>query len=198
MSGVVGIAIPSIPTRPHLPRAIASVTAQTRKVDAITVAVDNGREGAWTTRNRALRALLTMGTEWVGFLDDDDELLPHHVEYLLDAAHDRGAGLVWGWFTVAGGVDPFPGHRGRPYDPACPHVVPITYLVRRTVLAAAVERCGGFHPDEHGNWGLQDQPLFDAMHVVLERDGLTSWADPEITWVWHHHGKNTSGLPSRW
>jgi len=163
---------------------------QTRPPAALSVAVDTAHEGAWATRNRAMEAV---ATEWTAFLDDDDELYAFHLEVLLDLAAETGAGLVWGWFDVAGGQDPFPQHRGRAFDLDHPHIVPIAYLVRTEVLRAAVAATGGFQPDEAGAWDNQDQPLF----VEMARLGGTACTE-RSTWKWHHHARNTSGLPTRW
>lgn len=191
MTPGVTICIPSIPPRATLlVRAVASVMRQTRPVAGVAVAVDLQREGAWTNRNRTIDMV---GTEWTGFLDDDDELYPHHVATLLDLAAEHDADLVWGWFDVSGGHDPLTEFRGRVYTAADQFTVPITYLVRTELLRAGVEAVGGFHADEIGAWDDQDKPLFHylATHgkvAVTER----------ATWLWHHNQRNTSGLPARW
>jgi glycosyltransferase involved in cell wall biosynthesis len=187
----VTIVIPSIPPRAAtLGRAVASAAAQTVPPAMIISAVDVGREGAWSTRNRGLAAVTT---DWTGFVDDDDELYPFHVELLLHLAAATQAELVWGWFDVEGGDDPFPMHRGKHFDPDAPHIVPITYLVRTRLLHDAVRATGGFLADGLGAWDAQDQPLF----VEMARRAKTA-CTPVATWCWHHHGANTSGLPSRW
>lgn len=188
----VTVVIPTIPPRARmLGRAIASVMAQTAPAAAVVVTNDTEGLGAWGNRNRGA---VHVRTPWAAFLDDDDELLPHHLERLLELADETGAGLVWGWFDVIGGVDPFPQHRGRPFDPDAPHIVPITYLVRTDVLLEAMLATGGFadDPDATGAWDVQDQPLFEAM----ARIGGTACTG-DVTWLWHHHRSNTSGLPSR-
>lgn len=187
----VTVVVPTIPGRARLlARALASVDDQERPAQAVIVWRDHERRGAWEARNQAARHVRT---EWTAFLDDDDELLPHHLGTLLDLAADSGAGLTWGWFDVVGGVDPFPQHRGRPFDPAAPHIVPITYLVQTEALAAALA-AGGFRsdPDATGAWDVQDQPLFVRCAELV---GTACTA--ETTWLWHHHGRNTSGLPDR-
>ncbi len=191
MTRDVTVVIPTIPPRVRmLGRAIASVSRQETPAEALVIAQDTTGAGAWNTRNRGA---LHVRTTWTAFLDDDDELLPHHLGTLLELAEDTGAGLVWGWFEVIGGRDPFPQHRGRPYDPASPHIVPITYLVRTELLFAAMLEVGGFRPDEAGAWDEQDEPVFSAM----ARLGGTACTDA-VTWLWNHHGANTSGLPERW
>jgi len=187
----VTVVIPTIAPRARmLGRAIASVTGQTVPASAIAVAVDTEGDGAWTTRNRAA---LTVATTWTAFLDDDDELLPQHLEYLLALAEQHDAGIAWGWFQVVGGTDPFPMHRGRQFDPDTPHIVPITYLIRTDVLFAAMLATGGFLPDTAGRWEDQDMPLFVAAARLTK-----TVASDVITWNWYHHRTNTSGLPARW
>jgi glycosyltransferase involved in cell wall biosynthesis len=187
----VTVVIPTIPPRARmLGRALASVSAQTRPARTVVIEQDLDGAGAWETRNRGL---LHVRTEWTAFLDDDDELLPHHLERLVELADDTGAGLVWGWFDVLGGFDPFPQHRGRTFDPDNPHIVPITYLVRTEALLAAVLETGGFAPDLAGAWDDQDAPVF----VAAARLAGTA-NTPDVTWLWHHHRANTSGLPERW
>lgn len=183
----VTICVPVIPPRVNttLPRALESVFRQEHGCD-LAVAVDYDREGAWATRNRAASMAQT---EWIGFLDDDDELLPHHVSTLLAAANGD-YDMVWGWFEVQGGTDPFPHYRGRQYDPYHPHVVPITYLVKTELYMDT----NGFRADEYGAWDLQDQPVLNEI-IAAGGKMLAIW---ETTWIWHHHGANTSGLPSRW
>jgi glycosyltransferase involved in cell wall biosynthesis len=186
----VTICIPTIPVRrATLCRAVTSVIEQT--VNRVLIAAQDDtdpRQGAWATRNAAAAKA---STTWIGFLDDDDELLPHHVEFLLELAGDS-YDMVWGWFEVHGGTDPFPMHRGRQFDPLTPHIVPITYLIRRELFMDT----RGFLEDETrwGSWETQD------MTVVLdayEKSGGRLHASPEVTWRWYHHGWNTSGLPER-
>jgi glycosyltransferase involved in cell wall biosynthesis len=132
-------------------------------------------------------------TKWVAFLDDDDELLPCHLEFLVDLATANGADVAYGWFEVEGGSDPFPQHRGRQFDIADPHIFPITALVNRELV---VEAAASFRddPDGTGNWGVQDLPFWAA----LWNAGGKFVGAPDITWRWHHHGANTSGVPTRW
>jgi glycosyltransferase involved in cell wall biosynthesis len=201
MSGAetVTVVIPSIPPRAELlNRALASVAAQTHPVAAVSIAYDIGHEGAWATRNRALQ---NVSTEWTAFLDDDDELYPHHVQYLLDLADAHKADFVWGWFDVVNppglrSSDPFPQHRGREYDPDNPHCIPITYMVKTEWLMWAVGNIGGFHADPGGSgaWEVQDAPLI----AEIARLGARMKCTYQVTWKWWHHGDNTSGVPTRW
>ena len=185
----VTIAIPGIAKRgPLITRAVASVMRQTEPVAAIVTVIDRERKGASWNRNRAIAMV---DTEWTGFLDDDDVLYPWHCERLLELAGRTGAGLVHGWYDVSGGHDPMPENRGRVYSEADPFTVPITYLVRTEVLHQAVAETGGFQDDPEltGSWNVQDEPLFAAC-VRLGGIAVT----PDATWLWHHHGANTSGL----
>ena len=173
-----------------LHRALPSVFNQTRRAEAVAISVDRKRSGAWENRNSALSMV---STKWVAFLDDDDELLPNHLEHLLDLAESNNADVAWGWFEVVGGTDPFPQHRGRQWDIADPHIFPITALVNADLVREANAKfCGD--PDGTGNWGVQDLPFWAA----LWNAGGKFIGSDVITWRWHHHGANTSGVPTRW
>lgn len=190
ISETVSVCIPSIPTRSDLltSRVFPSIFTQTHPVTEICVSLDLKKEGAWTNRNNATKMA---NSEWIAFLDDDDEFQPHHVATLLDAAHGQQADVVWGWFDVIGGSDPFPTHRGRQWDVNDLHIFPITCIVRRSLILDANAK---FMPDNHGAWQHQDLPFWKSIHDA----GGKFLAIPDITWNWHHHGANTSGLPSRW
>lgn len=187
----VGVAIPSIPPRGQmLRRALGSALRQDRVPDALSVVIDHDRNGATTTRNRAWRAL---DTEYVAFLDDDDEMLPCHLDRLLSTAESTGADLTYAWYSVEGGHDPFPQHFGRPWDPSDPRQTTITCLWRRTAL----EAIDGFPEvadltDEVGNRIGED---FAAVCALNDKGGVIVHL-PERTWTWWHHGRNTSGLPT--
>ena len=191
----VGVAIPTFPARRYyLARAIESVLGQTHPVDQISVSVDLHKEGAGPTRQRALEA---MWTDWTAFLDDDDEFKPEHIEKLLACAEETGADMVFPWFDVVGGTDPFPLNEHREFDPADGHQTTITVLVR-TGLAKEV---GGFvwepglipdSVDSEGNRAGEDY-LF--AHKIA-RAGTIKHLD-ERTWYWHHDSFNTSGIAAR-
>lgn len=184
----VTVCIPSIPPRALLlARAVATCAAQTVKPRAISVAIDTEKEGAGPTRTRAL---MGSQTEYTAFLDDDDELLIGHLEVLLKLAIEQEADVVWSWFEVIGGEDPL-GHRGRQWNPAEPHLFPITALVR-TEMAQSI----GFSPPIHhsGQISGEDFPFWLAMQDA----GAKFVHTPEITWCWHHDSGNTSGMPNRW
>jgi glycosyltransferase involved in cell wall biosynthesis len=190
----VACCIPSIPPRTKLlQRAITSVLAQTRPVDEIHVVIDHGRQGAAATRTRACQAA---SADWLALLDDDDQFYPQHVERLLACAQETGADLVWPWFDVEGGTDPFPpAFFGRQWHPAEPHQFPITVLVRREALEAV----GWFLiTAEDGvrmpGWTGEDMLCW----VRLSLAGFKLVHLPERTWRWHHDSSNTQGLPDRW
>jgi len=188
-----GLAVPSIPPRTKMLRAaLGSALRQTRPFDQISIAVDLDHRGAAVTRNRAWRAL---DTDYVFFLDDDDQLYPNHVEVLLNAAVEHEADMAFSWFDCTT-VDPFPPtHFTDPWDPANPRQTTITCCWRRDAL----EKIGGFpeefDDDEDGGGNRAGEDYL----AVLK---LNEWGKivhlPERTWLWNHHGANTSGLASRW
>jgi len=174
--------------------ALASVSAQTMAPTAISVAVDVDHLGAAPTRQRALEAA---NTSWVAFLDSDDLFMPRHLELLSKHVISTGADFCYSWFKIldARGViledDPvFPiTHYLNPWDPDDPIETTITTLVR-TELAKQV----GFQALNRGEMNSGEDRFFtlgcrDAgakiSHLVRK------------TWLWNHHGQNTSGLPGR-
>jgi glycosyltransferase involved in cell wall biosynthesis len=210
----ITVVIPSIPPRKALlERALRSVLAQTMPAAAVSVAVDLNREGAARTRQRALDAVQT---RWVAFLDDDDELLPNHLAELFTATQD-GAQYLWSRYRVAypnprdqvrlfrhPEGDPYPLGRGtfEQWNDEQPAQTTITTLVR-TELARDV---GGF-VDSTNDW-LGDGDKIDGQRAGEDwaftlrcraAAGLSGMRHvPVTTWTWHHHGRNTSGLPDRW
>lgn len=193
MSGhSISVIIPTIPPRRSLlKRAIESVEAQTHPAIEIITETDVNKEGPAVVRNRA--AARAKG-EWLAFLDDDDEMLPQHLETLVAAQVDSGADLVWPWFRVVGGTDPFPMHRGRQWDATDPHIFPITVLLRKSLfnLVEGFLPSRDHHPDGHETG--EDFNLW----LRLSEAGAWFHHVRDITWHWHHDSRNTSGLPSRW
>lgn len=196
---MITVVIPSIPPRVELlNRALASVENQKLRPDRVVVEVDVDRSGAAVTRQRGLERV---ETPWVAFLDDDDEFLPEHLEACFVFALENDADYVYPWYTVITrqgktGHDPMPAFFGKPWDNDQPHQTTITTLVR-TELAQSV--------------GFQDSPGLDpngGKVIVGGEDyrftlgcmfaGAKIMHLPQRTWLWHHHGKNTSGLADRW
>lgn len=195
----VSVCIPTIPPRAHLlRRAVGSVYRQTMQPTVVHIALDTERLGAPANRTRAL-AMAT--TEWVAFLDDDDEFEPQHLQRCLQHAADTGADVVYPWFTVVGGTDPL-GWEGRPFDAAAlrrgPNYIPITVLVRRELAMAT----GGFVDSRDKARIGSTTPWATcedwAFWLALLDLGATFSHLPERTWKWHHHGSNTSGCSDRW
>lgn len=188
----VTVVIPSIPPRTGslLARAMRSVTAQTRPVGAVSIAVDHDGDGAARTRNRALAGVVT---EWAAFLDDDDELYPHHISDLLATAERTGADMVYPWFDVPEGFDPFPHMEGRQFsreELREYNYIPVTVLVRTQLI----RRVGGFRPkgppeNPCDDWGAWDA-LVEAGAKIVHHKGRT--------WAWHWHQGNTSGKAWHW
>ena len=192
VGGSVTVLIPSIPPRKQmLNRAFVSVLNQLRPPDDIHVAIDHRRVGAAVNRNIALT---NVDTDWVAFLDDDDEFLPQHLLVLLQNADS--ADVIYTGCTVIGphgedlGVREEWGRFGRPFDGLLlrkKSYLPVTSLVR-TKLAqqSAFQAPAGSDYDDWGFYlGLLDLEA-RFKHV------------PQKTWIWHHHGTNSSGRPDRW
>lgn len=201
MSGDVTVVIPTIPPRAAvLQRAVASVIAQYTMPAAIHVVSDRFGDGAPVTRHRGL---MNVETEWVAFLDDDDEFLPYHLGLLLEAADTHDADYVWSRFKIAypnghlvDGPAPLAERSFMQWDDDHPAQTTITTMVR-TKLAQSV---GGFLLYEDDGRTIDGQRRGEDFDFTMRcrAAGAVFRHVPEVTWTWHHWGHNTSGLASRW
>lgn len=188
----VTVVIPTIPPRTHLlQRAVLSVYDQTVQPVDIVVELDVDHEGAAATRNRGLAKVTT---EFVAFLDDDDELLPNHLEKCLAELKRTGADLVYPWFFTSDGRDPLPGSFGRAFRLERlreGNFIPVTVVAR----TESVRRGGGFvnmpNPFDSAweDWGCW---------IRMVDTGSTFVHLPERTWLWNRHEDSTRGHPTRW
>jgi glycosyltransferase involved in cell wall biosynthesis len=183
----------------HLPRlssgmmdrALHSVRTQTRPVEAISIAVDSTHAGAAATRNEALWGVTT---EWIAFLDSDDQWRPSHIERLMATAQETGADLIYPWFNIVpAGQDPWPYREGQPFDRellTTENYIPVTVLVRTELI----KRSGGFRPKGPPTNPCDDWGAWDA----LLEEGAVFHHLNERTWNWWWHAGNTSGRGDVW
>ena len=189
----VTIIIPTIPIRrPMLQRALISVATQIRVPDVIIIETDPSHSGAAVTRNRALAKVKT---EWVAFLDDDDELMPNHIDELMYWADDHidvmysGCDVVGPSNEIIERRDEW-GRFGLTFDAALLRHhswLPVTSLCRTKLAQQA-----SFAPHagtDYDDWGFYIRMLDLGARFVHH---------PIVTWIWHHHGSNTSGRGDRW
>lgn len=212
----VAVCVPTIPVRADkLQNVLRSIDQQTRLADVqlhVSVAIDDHGDGAAPTRNRAWRD--AEPSDWIAFVDDDDELRPNHVELCLRHAHDTGADLVYPWFNIHDqhGNDistqdplrvPVDGNYVTPYGVAFNdelrtelltrnNFIPVTVLVRRTLL----EDVGGFPVPGTPEWGESCCEDWGLWRRLLDA-GARFEHLPRRTWIWTWHGRNTSGKPWR-
>lgn len=197
----VTVVIPNIPTRrdSYLVRALESVKTQTVRPRTVDVITDDAREGAPVTRTRGV---MRAETEWLAFLDDDDELLPMHIERLFVHQERTSADVVYPWFHIRNPrgmdcthLDPLNGFN-RPFDAerlrGDSNFIPVTVLARTELIRDV----GGFHPRPGVD---REAPCedWDTWLRCLDA-GATFSHLPERTWIWNWHGFNTSGRPDRW
>lgn len=184
MRGNISVVIPSLPSRlDMLGRTMGSAYSQTLQPREVCVATDTQRRGAAHTRQRALEMA---NSDWIAFLDDDDEFLEDHLWTLWDTAQAERADYTFSWFVRARGGDPL-GHFGKIFDPTAPHHTTMTVLCRRELALEA-----GFlpHDDMHHDWSGEDW-RFTLRCIEL---GAHIVHVPKETWIWHRHAGNTSGL----
>lgn len=196
----VTVAIPSIPGRSYsLAKAVESAATQTRPPDAIVVVVDHERNGAHWARNRALFQMID--TDWVAWLDDDDVLLPNHLEVCVSAAVASGADLVYPGMIAEGGRDPLAtpvdGHLrdpfGVPFGPEQQHhlrtvgnFIPVTNLMR----VSLARQVGGFPKARSPEFAQEED--YGLLLRLLDAGGRFAHA-PVRTWRYRFHASNTGG-----
>lgn len=189
----VTIVIPTHPARVKnsmTKRAVGSALMQTYMPSAVIVEIDKEREGAAVTRNRGLQKVTT---DWVAFLDSDDQLKANHLATLISGVVSHEADYVYSWYDAIGFFkDPLP-HFGKVFDPEHPTQTTITTLVR-TELAQEV----GFRNVEPGKLidGQRYGEDFQFTTEVIAKGGKILHI-PQRTWLWNAHGANTSGLPTQ-
>lgn len=192
----ITVVIPTIPQRKaKLRQAVSSVLAQTFPAAAINIALDNNGEGSAITRNRALGGVQT---PWVAFLDDDDQFLPTHLKTLATAAMASDADVIYGLPRVLG-PDGAPKQRhwtwGGPeeFDPDLlrqQSYITVSSLVRTEL---AKKRGFVFQPDERTGEAYDDH----GFYLGLLDLGAKFHHVHQETFLWNHHGGNTSGRSDR-
>lgn len=173
-----------------LTRAFQSVMMQTYPVTAISIAVDQEKQGAAPTRQRALDAVTT---EWTAIIDSDDVWRANHLSVLMRCAKDTGADFVYSGFeTIPVGGRVFPEtHFTNDFDPADPIETTITVLVR-TGIAKQV----GYVALDRGEINSGEDRHFTLGCLEL---GAKIVCAKQKTWYYDigSQGQNTSGLPGR-
>lgn len=203
MNHGVTVVIPTIRGREEmLMRALESVDRQIRPPEDVIVWVDELREGAAQARNRALEKV---HTEYVAWLDDDDSLMPNHIDVCLRTLEETGADLVYPGMMAIGGRDPL----------ACPvnnvlvnpfcvpfrqeqadhlmrvgNFIPITW-VGRVGLIRAVGAFPEPWADETKGSGRVEEDYGLLMNML--RAGAIFVHAPYRTWKYHFHDSNSGG-----
>lgn len=191
----VTVVIPTIPPRADMrSRAEQSVHAQTYRRRRLLLQHDDDRKGSAATRNRALADVTT---EWVLWLDDDDQLMPNALQLLVEAQRETGADVVSGGAWIPQRV----GHR----EPICPGPgwLPGGFVQERSRLHVSslmrtemVRQVGGFEYRTDPGTGMELDDY--GLYWKLARQGATFYRIPETVLIWNHHGANTSGRGDRW
>lgn len=220
----IAVVIPHHPKRPmaYVDRAVASVHAQTLQPNTIRVLADTKLEGAAATRNRAL---LDVDTPWVAFLDDDDEMLPQHLERLWQRAewgiYDDIAvdgitrkkhvapAMVWSYFIVPEyaalpPTDPRSGWNGGDPLQSFGFTEPqVDVGLARNHVPCGIT--GLFNMDALRtvelfplpNTPSWPHPAFEdlGLYKKLRAAGYRFAHVPEVTHLWHAHKDQTRGIP---
>jgi glycosyltransferase involved in cell wall biosynthesis len=185
----ISVVVPTVAPRAAMLReCLRSIADQTLAPDTIIVQKDVNREGAAVTRQKGTNRV---DTDTVAFLDDDDVLYPQHLERLHATMQETGADIVYPWYDCPAG-DPLASHEGVPFNSDDPRLFPVTFLGRSEAIRAA----GGWRGMEGTVASQEDWALI----LNLVKIGAKIVHLPVRSWLWNHHGSNSSGRPEniRW
>jgi hypothetical protein len=195
----VTIITATIPPRADLlARAVKSVEAQTLQPAAHLIMEDSNKLGGAAIKDKLLKKVKT---KYVAVLDDDDELLPQHIEVIYKCITESDADLVYPWFRyqTSGNAGHLERYFGVPWSNDDVHQVPITWIANTLMIKRAGGFSEGYDPesmilDSGGNRIGDDFLLIKrlAAHNRLIKH------HPEITWIYHDNRQSTLGMPSRW
>lgn len=176
----IAVITPSLPARSKmLGEAIESVKSQSLQPKCHLIAMGLGRSIA---RNvMADGAFFRLGCNWLAFLDDDDLLLPNHLE-LLASAVNVDTDLVYSRCQVqveAGVSHPDVSDWARGWSASDINVanwIPVTVLMR----ASTFFDLGGF------NSTTEPREDWDLWQRLADIDGAVESVD-EVTWTYRFH-----------
>jgi glycosyltransferase involved in cell wall biosynthesis len=180
-----------------LQRAVNSVKAQTLQPDRHAIMLDQHKAG-----HAAILDLLLaeVTTKYVAILDDDDELLPNHLELCYNKITETGADLVYPGFKYSSTHDQghLECHFGVEWDNNHPHQTAITTLAKTDTI----REVGGFSvdwdPDSFNVDSTGNRLGFDYLLILrLVEAGKIIKHVPERTWIYHIGHPSTLGMPSR-
>jgi glycosyltransferase involved in cell wall biosynthesis len=161
--------------------AINSVAKQTLKPSNHIVLVDIKKQGNFDSYQKLLNMATT---EWVCFLDDDDELYPDHLAKL--AKNSNGYDVIYSNPEVNDPLDLIRYNMDFNSDLLkIESIVPITALVRRSLMMEV----GGFDKIQSCDW---------EMWKKLARAGARFKKINDITWRYNFHEKNYSRKGMTW
>jgi len=136
MTSKVTVITATIPGREELlERARKSVGEQTVQPYAHLIRLDTERSGGAFTKNKLFASV---NTEWFMVLDDDDFLLPQHIQTLL--AHSEGYDIVGSWHEGQNPTYNRPLSEVIDHNNVLRHGIPHTAIVRSELFS----RLGGF------------------------------------------------------
>jgi Glycosyl transferase family 2 len=195
----LSVLITTIPIRKdRLGLALHSVEGQTLQPAHVVISEDTEKAGAAINRDNGIGRV---ETKYVAILDDDDFFYADHLETLYRVAVDTDADIVYSWFDVHGGIDPFPQNFGKEWDPDNPIQTTVTVLAKTDVIRKAGGYTGTYGASQEeldsfsqGNTAGED---FRMIYNANKMDAKIVHV-PKKTWAYVHWNGNTSGRNDRW
>jgi hypothetical protein len=175
-----------------------SIASQTVSPKEHIISVDYNKIGQPANLDKCV---WSAKSKYVAILDDDDEMLPDHLELIYDYIESTGADLVYPWFKFetsgnAGHLEEFAFKEWKNEEF---HTIPITWIAKTDVIKAVGGFSNGFDPcsfnvDEKGFRIGSDRNItrniINAGYIIKHL--------PKVTWIYHDRHQRTLGMPNRW
>lgn len=171
----IAVITPTIKARyPLLLECQKSVQDQTFRAAIHVCKEDILAEGAGAIRNQIIENLPNE-INWLAFLDDDDIMLPNHLECLINARHDSD--IIYSDCQTIGHYKTWTPKALEPKELFIQNYIPVTVLIRRSFF----EKMNGFNPVFCEDWDLWRRSYLQGGRFTYV---------PKVTWLYRRIGKS--------
>jgi hypothetical protein len=192
----VTIVIPHLPEREELlAELLKSIELQTYQPDEVIIEIAQPEDNAAVTRTRACEKVKTTR---IALVDDDDLLLPNHLDVLMRRMDEWDFDLTYSYFrSEPKGIDPL-GRFGAVFSGfhlIQANYIPITHLIRTELL----QSCLPYEPMPDDVRALYKNKLLEDWHMLLKLLDIDCRFNhvPVVSWVWRQHDGQTNGQCSQ-
>ncbi len=171
----IAVITPTIPSRRELlEECKVSIKLQKWSGEVLhAIGEDHSGIGAAAMRNKIVRDL-DPSYEWIAFVDDDDKILPNHLDVLAAVSSD--ADVVYSECNEEGFIKTWDTREFDYKAVKSSNYIPVTVLMRRSMF----EKVGGFKTQPYPG---EDQWLFLRAYEA----GCRFVYVPQVTWTYRKH-----------